>query len=302
MHIPDGLLSVPVWAGLSLVSAPAVAAAARRAQQQTEACRVPLLGMTGAFVFAAQMVSFPVGGGTSAHLVGGVLLALTLGPAAAVVVMTAILFVQALVFQDGGLLALGANVFNMALAGVAAGYLPCAIWGAGRWRAGAILVGGMLSVGVSGVLALAELTLSGVRIPATLLGVSAALFLINGVLEGVITLALLRGVKRIDAGLLTRTTAQSGAGWTVIGLLAVLVALAAALFASQAPDILESLTEKTGVASRARALLWSPLADYQTWWLGGSWISKLAAGLVGLVLIYLACLGIGKLSARFRSR
>ncbi len=96
----------------------------RRAQRETKEGSAPLLGVMGAFVFAAQMINFPVGVGATGHLLGGALLAITLGPASAIVVMTAILCVQALVFQDGGVLALTANVFNMAVAGVLAGYLP----------------------------------------------------------------------------------------------------------------------------------------------------------------------------------
>ena len=100
---------------------------ARRAQREFDHHKIPLMGVMGAFVFAAQMINFPVGNGTSGHLVGGALLSFTLGPAAASLVMTAILATQALVFQDGGVLALGANVFNMAIAGdVLAGYLPWA--------------------------------------------------------------------------------------------------------------------------------------------------------------------------------
>src|SRR6185312_2539730 len=151
MHIPDGFLSTPVWATLDVVSAPAVAWVARRAQRETQHNRIPLLGVMGAFVFAAQMINFPVGPGTSGHLVGGALLAIALGPSAAAMVMTAILSVQALVFQDGGIMALGANVFNMAIAGVLAGYLPYRLWGA-RWRSGAIFAGGVLSVLVSACL------------------------------------------------------------------------------------------------------------------------------------------------------
>ena len=128
MHIPDGFLSTPVWATLDVVSAPAVAWVARRAQRDTQDHRIPLLGVMGAFVFAAQMVNFPVGPGTSGHLVGGALLTVVLGPAAASLVLTAILVLQALIFQDGGVLALGANVFNMALVGVAAAYLPYRLW------------------------------------------------------------------------------------------------------------------------------------------------------------------------------
>ena len=134
MHIPDGFLATPVWATLDVAAAPAVGYLARRAQQGLEQSKVPLLGVMGAFVFAAQMINFPVGMGTSGHLVGAALLAYTLGPAAAGVVLTAILAVQALVFQDGGVLALGANVINMAIAGMLAGYLPMYLWGAGRRR------------------------------------------------------------------------------------------------------------------------------------------------------------------------
>src|ERR1700691_3251049 len=152
MHIPDGFLSPPVWATLDVVSVPAVAYVARRAQRESERNelgdrQIPLLGVMGAFVFAAQMINFPVGLGTSGHLVGGTLLAIVLGPAPAAIVMTAILAIQAFVFQDGGIVALGANIFNMALAGVLAGYLPYRAWGLlrgrGTGRSAAIFAGGV---------------------------------------------------------------------------------------------------------------------------------------------------------------
>src|SRR4029079_13937623 len=132
MHIPDGFLATPVWAALDAAAAPTVGYLAGRAKRQVEPARVPRLGVLGAFVFAAQMINFPVGPGTSGHLVGAALLAFTLGPAAAGVVLTAILAVQALVFQDGGILSLGANIINMAVAGMLAGYLPFRLWGKGR--------------------------------------------------------------------------------------------------------------------------------------------------------------------------
>src|SRR3974377_373558 len=114
MHIPDGFLSPPVWATLDVLSLPAAALVARRAQRDSEDRKIPLMGVMGAFVFAAQMINFPIPLGTSGHLVGGALLTIVLGPAAASVVMMAILALQALVFQDGGIMALGANVINMA--------------------------------------------------------------------------------------------------------------------------------------------------------------------------------------------
>src|ERR1700691_1185795 len=158
MHIPDGFLSIPVWGTMDVITLPSVAWIARRAQREFDHHKIPLLGVMGAFIFAAQMINFPVGIGTSGHLVGGALLAFTLGPAAASIVMTAILATQALIFQDGGLLALGADVFNMAIAGVVAGYLPYMLL---RGRRAGVFLGGLISVLVSALLALGELLRSG---------------------------------------------------------------------------------------------------------------------------------------------
>src|SRR6202161_448870 len=172
MHIPDGFLSIPVWGTMDVIAAPSVAYIARRAQREFDHHRIPLMGVMGAFIFAAQMINFPVGIGTSGHLVGGALLSFTLGPAAASIVMTAILATQALIFQDGGLLALGANVFNMAIAGVLARYLPYALL---RGSKAGVFIGGMFSLLVSAALALVELLLSGVRMPPAVLAVSIGL-------------------------------------------------------------------------------------------------------------------------------
>ena len=117
MHIPDGFLSPAVWAPLDAAAIPAVGWIAHRAQKDTDERNIPLMGVMGAFVFAAQMINFPVGLGTSGHLVGGALLAIVLGPAAASVVLTSILVIQAFVFQDGGIMALGPNILNMAIVG-----------------------------------------------------------------------------------------------------------------------------------------------------------------------------------------
>src|SRR5579863_10375709 len=186
MHIPDGFLATPVWATLDVTAAPVVGYLARRAQRDIEQSKAPLLGVMGAFVFAAQMINFPVGAGTSGHLVGAALLASTLGLAPAVLVMTTILIIQAFVFQDGGLLALGANVFNMAIAGVLAGYVPYVLL---RGRRGGMFLGGMISVLTSALLALGELWQSGVRMPGAALVVSIGLFVISAIIEGGITLA-----------------------------------------------------------------------------------------------------------------
>jgi cobalt/nickel transport system permease protein len=305
VHIPDGFLSTPVWASLDAAAVPAVAIVARRAQRGFDDSRVPLLGVMGAFVFAAQMINFPVGIGTTGHLVGGALLACALGPAPAATVMCAILAIQALVFQDGGILALGANILNMAIFGVLAGWLPLRLWGAGRWRRQAIFAGGALSVLASAVMALAELLLSGVRMPASVLGLSLGLFAVSAVLEGAITLAVIEALEAIQPGFARkmaggRRPAGRSAAWGAIALAAVLLAAGGVLVASTAPDGIQKLALQAGVASRARTLVSTPFSGYETAFLPAGWPRKTGAGLAGIALIYALCAGIGR-AARKRS-
>ena len=294
MHIPDGFLSTPVWAVMDAVAAPAVGYVVRKAQRGFDEAKVPLLGVMGAFVFAAQMINFPVGVGTSGHLVGGALLACTLGPAAASVVMCAILAIQALVFQDGGILALGANVFNMAIAGVLAGYLPYYLWGRGSRRRAAIFAGGTISLLTSAILALAELMISGVRMPGPVLGLSLALFVVSALVEGAITVAVVVALERIQPGLLRAPAAGRSPAFAALGLVAILLAAGGVVFASTAPDGIERLAMQTGIAAHARTLIAAPLKDYQAAWLGSGWTAQAAAGIAGLGLVYGACLMIGR--------
>jgi cobalt/nickel transport system permease protein len=294
MHIPDGFLSTPVWLALDAAALPAVGIVARRTQNAVEQSRIPLLGVMGAFVFAAQMINFPVGLGTSGHLLGGALLAMTLGPGSASLVMTAILLVQALVFQDGGVLALGANISNMALFGVLAGYLPYHLWGLGNHRKLAIFAGGFLSVMVSALLAISELFLSGVRMPGPVLGVSVALFCVSAVLEGVITLAVIQALETLNPNFVQKPAA-SGRALQAIALAALLLAVVGVLFASAQPDGLEKLAETIGISGREQTTVASPVPDYELAWIESPWLRKAAAGLVGLGIIYVLCLGLGRL-------
>ena len=301
MHIPDGFLSAPVWATLNVVSLAAVGYQARQAQREIEETRIPLLGVMGAFVFAAQMINFPVGPGTSGHLLGGALLAVTLGPAAASVVMTAILAIQALVFQDGGVLALGANVFNMAVVGIVAGYLPYHYWGSRSWRQASIFLGGAFSVMAGAALAMLQLSLSGVPLNGAIVGISSGLFLVNAVLEGAITVAVVRGIQAISPRWIREPAGASNKTLGVLSAAAVLLAVVGVLFASASPDGLESLAGKAGISGRATALLATPFRDYEAQFLSGDWMKKALAGVVGLVVIFATCLLVGRLIARRRS-
>jgi cobalt/nickel transport system permease protein len=123
MHIPDGFLTASTWIPTWILSIGGIAYSVKQASKQLKEKIVPLMGVMSAFIFAAQMLNFPIAGGTSGHLLGGVLAAVLLGPYAGAIVISAVLTIQCLVFQDGGLTALGANVFNMAIIGTMGGYL-----------------------------------------------------------------------------------------------------------------------------------------------------------------------------------
>jgi len=290
MHIPDGFLSTPAWVALDAAAIPAIGWITRRAQSEVEESRIPLLGVMGAFVFAAQMINFPVAPGTSNHLVGGALLAYALGPWAASLVMVAILAIQAFVFQDGGIMALGANTINMALAGVWAAWIPYKRFGASR---AGIFVGASLSVMVSGCLALTELLISGVPLPAALVGMTTGVFCVSAIIEGAITVAVLQAIERINPGWVRR---PSGDRSRVKGLLvsaAIILAVFGVLIASAAPDGLERLAERAGIAQQATTVYKTALADYEITGLNSPWLRKATAGIAGLAGIYVACLVLG---------
>jgi len=309
MHIPDNFLSTPVWASLDAVALPSIALVSRRAQRQVETSNIALLGIMGAFVFAAQMINFPVGVGTSGHLVGGTLLACLFGPWAAALIVTAILIVQALVFQDGGVLALGANVINMALLGVLAGYLPIRVFRRTRWEMQGVFAGALFSVLVSGALALIELLLSGIHISPTLTSVSLGLFTVNALIEAAITVSVVKAVRSLqprESGgevLVNASTPASRMPGKLLGVImlgTLTVAMVGILIASRLPDGLEHLALKLGIPFGGGVPFQSPLRDYQFQSFGATWFSRVSAGLLGLVLIYFVCVFGGYLLTRAR--
>jgi cobalt/nickel transport system permease protein len=123
VHIPDGFINIPTSATFGAAAVGGVWYSIRRAARLLDDRRIPLAGLVAAFVFAAQMVNFPVAAGTSGHLIGGVLAAVLVGPWLGSLVLTVVLVVQGFFFADGGLSALGLNVFNMAVVATLGGYL-----------------------------------------------------------------------------------------------------------------------------------------------------------------------------------
>lgn len=291
MHIPDGFLSPPVWATLGAASAGSIALVSRRVASAENGSRAPLMGVLGAFVFAAQMINFPVGVGASGHLVGGALLTAALGPAAASITLTAILIVQALIFQDGGLLALGANVFNMAMAGVLAAWLP---WRAlaSRNRQVAAFLAGFSSVLVSACLCLVELSLSGHALPSAALMAALGVFLITAVLEGAITAGVLGALERMNPAWVSTTNGSRRPVLVLLTAASLLLACVGALFASSLPDGLEHFAEAARISDLESVLFHSPLPDYDVLVLQHPWLGKSLAGLAGLAVTFLLCAAI----------
>jgi cobalt/nickel transport system permease protein len=194
MHIPDGFLSPEVAAGTAVVAAGAVGVGLRRAGRELDERVVPLLGVTGAFVFAAQMLNFPVAGGTSGHFLGAALATVLLGPWLSCLVLAVVLATQSFVFADGGVSALGANVVNMGVAGalVTGGLMLAARRLLPRRRAVLLAIAGAgawLSVVAGAVGTSLCLTISGTIPLDTVLPAMLGVHVVIGAGEAVITVA-----------------------------------------------------------------------------------------------------------------
>jgi cobalt/nickel transport system permease protein len=208
MHVPDGFLNLPVSLFTWIVAIGLITVSLRRAKAEYKERTVPLMGVCAAFIFAAQMINFPIPGGTSGHLLGGTLAGVLLGPWAGSLVMTVVFIVQGTLFQDGGLTVLGANIFNMGLIGTFGGYyLYKAIrtaLGFDRWSATAIAVAvaSWTSVVVAAFVCALELALSG-TVPL-LVAVAAMLswHVLIGIGEAIITVIAVSYIWRTRPDLL----------------------------------------------------------------------------------------------------
>lgn len=201
MHIPDGFIDAPVSLAAAAVAVGGVAVCLRGARRTLDERTAPLAGLVAVFVFAAQMINFPVGAGTSGHLIGAALAVILVGPYAGILALAVVLAVQALLFADGGLLALGLNVVNLALIAGGVAWLVFRGWtrflgpGRGSVLAAAWLAGFLSVLGAVGGF-LVEFALGGVA-PVSLSAVIAAMLSVHvviGAIEGVITALIVGAV------------------------------------------------------------------------------------------------------------
>jgi cobalt/nickel transport system permease protein len=195
MHIPDGFLTNRIAVSLDIISGASILYATRRVKVDLSGRLVPIMGVLAAFVFAAQMLNFPILGGTSGHLIGGSLLAILLGPVAGSLTMTTVIIAQALFLQDGGLIALGANIFNISSVTCFSGYAIFKLFGGAADKGKRLFLAGFLagwfSLMISAASCALQMGLSG-AIPlrlglTTMLGYHA----IVGIVEGMLTAGVL---------------------------------------------------------------------------------------------------------------
>lgn len=196
LHAPDGFFSVPVVAATWALAVVVIAISVRRAGRDFDERAIPLMGVTAAFIFAAQMINFPVLGGTSGHLLGAVLAAVLLGPWAGTLVMASVIAVQSLLFQDGGLLAMGANIVNMGLIGTIGGYaiyraVARVLEGEERSRLPAAAIAAWCAVMLGAAVTSVELAVSGTTTLAVVLSAMLGTHALIGVGEALITVGAL---------------------------------------------------------------------------------------------------------------
>ena len=319
MHAPDGFLEPGVAVATAVISVLVIGAALRHAGRELDDRRVPLAGICAAFVFAAQMFNFPVASGTSGHLLGGALAAILLGPWVGAVVVAVVIVVQALLFADGGLTALGYNVLNMAIVPAFAGWALFLLFRRALPRSTGGVVGAAgLASGLTVVLGATAFSIEwlfGASAPipfdtvfGAMVGVHALIGIGEGVLSAMVVAAVMAARPDLVAGARDLGPDELGDRRAVpprtfaVGGLLVAVGFAAVVsqFAADDPDGLERVAEDQGFADRAgpHATSASPFADYATEGIGNEELSLAVAGVAGVTVTLLVGCGIASASRR----
>lgn len=306
LHIPDGFLTVAVsiagWAAAVLI----IGYTLRRTRDHLGERQIPVLGVLAAFIFAAQAINFPVAGGTSGHLLGGALAAIVLGPWPAVLVMTAVIGLQALLFQDGGLLVMGWNIVNMGILTVLTGSLVYRLLNGwfGRNRASLIAggaVGAWLSVEIAAIATAVELAASGttplnISLPA-MVGVHALI----GIGEAIITVGALLLIFQTRPDLLQMGEAAPGgrsAQWVGAGLVAAVVVAVFSFTASGSPDGLERVAEDQGFIGAALDPVYNIFPDYTLPFINNGALSGILAVVLGTLVVFGSLYLVGRVVRR----
>lgn len=290
LHIPDGFLNLVVslifWA-LTIV---AVGIAISKTNKSLGEKQVPLMGIMAAFIFAAQMLNFPVAGGTSGHFLGGALAAIVLGPWAGILVMTAVISVQALLFQDGGLLVMGANIFDMGVLTAIIGFGLYRMVSASANKTLKLAVAGVaawLSTVAAALLTALQLWISGTSSLQIVMPAMLGVHLLIGIGEALVTVAALAFIMQARPDLLEaeKVAQKGGRGWIVAGVIVSLIAVLLSPLASGDPDGLERVAEDLGFLELGLDAPYTILPDYTVPFLGETALSTIVAGIVGALVV-----------------
>ena len=252
MHMANELLSVPVAASTLAIAAGGIGLICRKVRQVVTSEKLALMGVLGAFIFAGQMINFqlPAMAGTSGHMIGAVLLAIILGPHLGAIVITSVIIIQCLIFQDGGLLALGCNIINMGLVPTYVGYYLYKTFTMGKFSSLRVHLGAMLAcmiaVEAGAVLVPIEAAFSGVlSIPFTTFMVTMiGVHFLVGFVEGLITIAVLAYLQQVRPDVVMdsipgKIRLSKKAVLVSLGVFAIVAGAGLSLFASTFPDGLE---------------------------------------------------------------
>ncbi len=277
MHMANELLSPSVALGGFAISISAIAHASRKLRDKLNTELIPLMGVLGAFVFAAQMINFtlPAIAGTSDHLIGTALLAILLGPYAAIIVISGVLVIQCLIFQDGGLLALGVNIINM---GIIPSYISYIIWQAMTKKSTtltkstlipAVFLASFIAV-ISGAIAVCievaisrVLTIPIIKFSAVMIGLHAISGAIEGTITSIVLLFLYKLYPQLSSIALDLQNKKTNLKPAAIAIFvcAIIIGGFISLFASQWPDGLEKATEPKTYSQLAKTNIISPSAN-----------------------------------------
>jgi len=300
MHIPDGFLSVIVSVFFWAVSVGVLFIALRKTNRTLREKDIPLMGVLAAAIFAGQMLNFSVTGGTSGHLLGAALATILLGPWAATLTMTVVVSVQALIFQDGGLLALGANLFNMAIVGVAVSYavyrLLLNLGGKQKTIPLAGFAAAWSSILIASLSCALQLALSGTSPAQIAIPAMAGIHALIGIGEGLITAGALVFIGKARPDLLSGETAAaaSSRGVFVGGIIISVVLAVLSPLASSHPDGLEWVAKQQGFIEAARSPIYNLIPDYLLPGIENEALATILAGLIGVIIVLGVSIGIAQ--------
>ncbi len=292
LHIPDGFLSFSVSLLAWIISIVFVGYALRKVGQDLGERQVPVMGVLAAAIFAGQMLNFAIAGGTSGHLMGAALATIMTGPWAGILIMTSVVSIQALIFQDGGLLALGANIFNMGIIGVAVAYMVFLTISrmSGNSRKGILFAGfsaAWFSVMAAALSVGLQLVISGTSPARLAIPAMAGIHALIGIGEGLITIGALTFLLSVRPDLVQAgqsTLVRSRFVW-LLGFLLAAGLVIAAPFASSLPDGLERVAIQAGFLDRVQAPVYDLIPDYLFPSISNEALATIVAGLLGVLIL-----------------